>query len=366
MKVADLAQGKDNNFNLIRIIAAYAVLVQHAFPLALGPKTAVPLEVSLGVPIGVIAVDVFFMTSGFLVTASLLARKSTVEFVWARVLRIFPALFVMLMLTVFGLGLFFTTLSPSSYLLNYWTRNYFINGLTLLFGVSYELPGVFEGNPYAKAVNGSLWTMPYELRMYVTLAVAWAALSLAPRVRSAVFPVLVVVAAFASGVGVVAARFGLLAESHWMGFFFMFFSGAAFYVLRARIPLSSRLFVGCLCVLAAAAAMGHTVFFVVYKLSLAYVLFFVAYVPAGWIRHYNRFGDYSYGVYIYSFPVQQSVAALLPGISVLSMVLLSSAFTFVLAGLSWHLIEKRVMGLKGHCVEGTHRLLPGWLLRTPR
>ncbi len=106
MKVADLAQGKDNNFNLIRIIAAYAVLVQHAFPLALGPKTVVPLEVSLGVTIGMIAVDVFFMTSGFLVTASLLARKSTVEFVWARVLRIFPALFVMLMLTVFGLGLY--------------------------------------------------------------------------------------------------------------------------------------------------------------------------------------------------------------------------------------------------------------------
>jgi len=366
MRVADLAQGKDNNFNLIRIIAAYAVLIQHAFPLALGPKTVVPLEVSLGVTIGMIAVDVFFMTSGFLVTASLLARKSTVEFVWARVLRIFPALFVMLMLTVFGLGLFFTTLSPSSYLLNYWTRTYFINGLTLLFGVSYELPGVFATNPYPNVVNGSLWTMPYELRMYVTLAVAWAVLSLAPRVRSAVFPALVLVAAFASGLAVVAARFGLLAESRWLDFFFMFFSGAAFYVLRTRIPLSSRLFVTCLCVWAAAAAMGHAAFFVVYKLSLAYVLFFVAYVPAGWIRHYNRLGDYSYGVYIYSFPVQQSVAALLPGISVLSMVLLSSAFTFVLAGLSWHLIEKHVMGLKGHCVEGTHRLLPGWLLRTPR
>ena len=58
--------------------------------------------------------------------------------------------------------------------------------------------------------------------MYVTLAVAWAVLSLVPRVRSAVFPVLVVVAAFASGVGVVAARFGLFAESHWMGFFWFF------------------------------------------------------------------------------------------------------------------------------------------------
>ncbi|HOB46686.1 MAG TPA: acyltransferase family protein, partial [Zoogloea sp.] len=107
MKVADLAQGKDNNFNLIRILAAYAVLIHHAFPLALGPKVVVPLEGSVGISAGAVAVDVFFITSGFLVTASLLARQSTVEFVWARVLRVFPALFVMLVLTVFGLGLFF-------------------------------------------------------------------------------------------------------------------------------------------------------------------------------------------------------------------------------------------------------------------
>ena len=104
--------------------------------------------------------------------------------------------------------------------------------------------------------------------------------------------------------------------------------------------------------------------FVVYKLTLAYVLFFIAYVPAGWIRHYNRPGDYSYGVYIYAFPVQQSVVALLPGVSVLSMVLLSSVLTFVLACLSWHLLEKRMMGMKGHCVDDTHRVLPGWLVRT--
>ena len=260
MKVADFTQGRDNNFNLLRILAAYAVLVGHGFPLTIGKTALEPLGASLGMSIGMIAVDVFFMTSGFLVTASLLARKSTVEFVWARVLRIFPALFVMLVLTVFGLGVFFTTLSPSSYLLDYWTRTYFIRGLTLFFGVSYELPGVFATNPYDHVVNGSLWTMPYELRMYVTLAVAWALLSLVPRARSWVFPVLVVLAAIASGVGVLAARFGLLGESKWLGFFFMFFSGAAFYMLRARIHLSSMLFVACLCAWAIAAVTSHTAF----------------------------------------------------------------------------------------------------------
>jgi len=106
-----------------------------------------------------------------------------------------------------------------------------------------------------------------------------------------------------------------------------------------------------------ASALDRRAFFVVYSLAAPYLLFYFAYVPGGFIRHYNRVGDYSYGVYIYAFPVQQTIAALIPGVSVLSMFLLSASVTLTLAMLSWHLLERYALGLKGYYVGHTRRLL---------
>ena len=134
MTLSHLSQGRDNNFNLIRIVAALVVLVTHSFAL---------VGESIGMTIGLIAVDVFFIVSGFLVTASLLTRQSTIEFLWARALRIFPALLVMLLLTVFVLGPFFTSLPLSSYFSDRTTYDYLLKCSTLFTGVVYKLPGVF-------------------------------------------------------------------------------------------------------------------------------------------------------------------------------------------------------------------------------
>ena len=169
MKLSNFTQGRDNNFNLIRIVAALAVLITHSFALAMGTSDAEPFRQSLGITMGEIAVDIFFIASGFLVTASLLTRQSVIEFVWARVLRIFPALLIMLILTVFGLGVFFTSLSFPSYISDSKTYIYLLKCATLIRGVDFTLPGVFDENPYNNMVNGSLWTMPYEIKMYVIL-----------------------------------------------------------------------------------------------------------------------------------------------------------------------------------------------------
>ena len=158
MKPSHFTEGRDNNFNLIRIIAAFAVLVDHSYALSLGSAEAVPTII--GMSLAVLPVDVFFVTSGFLVTASLLKRQSAIEFVLARVLRIYPALLVMQVLVVFGLGLFFTTAGRASYLVNYHTLLYLIKGSTLVTCVDQTLPGVFQNNPFKNTVNGSLWTMP--------------------------------------------------------------------------------------------------------------------------------------------------------------------------------------------------------------
>ena len=162
MKLSLLSQGRDNNFNLIRAVAALGVLVTHGFALSIGTGDAEPFRESFGITLGTIAVDIFFITSGFLVTSSMLNRKRAMDFIWARVLRIFPALFAMLLITVFVLGPIFTTRSLTSYLMDHSTLTYLTKNSLLFTDIAYTLPGVFESNPYKRAVNGSLWTMPFE------------------------------------------------------------------------------------------------------------------------------------------------------------------------------------------------------------
>lgn len=357
MKLSNFTQGKDNNFNLIRMIAALAVLVTHSFVLAIGTSDAEPFKQSLGMTMGSIAVDIFFVTSGFLVTASLLIRQNTIEFFWARILRIAPALLIMLILTVFGLGAYFTSLPLSSYISDSKTYVYFLKCATLITGVSYQLPGVFDGNPYKSAINGSLWSLPFEVKMYAILAVVWVALRVTQCDRIRTIKVAILAGACIAGSLVIVGHFYPPAKGEFTNLFYLFFSGAAFYVLKQYIVLSRWIFWLFSIALLSSALANTDAFFVVYKLTIAYVLLFIAYIPSGWIRKYNRLGDYSYGVYIYAFPVQQSVAALIPGVSVLSMIMISAATTIFLAVLSWHIIEQRALGLKGLYVSHTRRII---------
>ncbi len=285
------------------------------------------------------------------------AGRLPIEFIWARVLRIFPALLTMLLLTIFVLGILFTSLPLSSYMTDSKTYLYFLKCSTLITGVAYSLPGVFDGNPYKNAVNGSLWTLPYELRMYAILVFVWIVLRITKPNRIRVFELAIVFAASVTGIAVVAIHF--ISTSEWLftKLFFMFFSGASFYVLKERIKLSRSYFWLFVVALFLSAFTNTHIFFVVYTLTLAYVLFYLAYVPSGHIRKYNQLGDYSYGIYIYAFPVQQSVAALIPGVSVFIMAMFSIAVTLIFAVFSWHFLERRALGLKGIYVDHTERIL---------
>ncbi len=363
MKLSDyVAQGRDNNFNLIRLVAALSVLVTHSFAIATGNQLAEPLRDSLGLTMGDIAVDVFFTTSGFLVTASLLVRQSFIEFVWARALRIYPALWVMLLLTVFGLGVFFTTKPLSVYFTTPQTYVYVAKCAVLFFGLAYNLPGVFEANIYPGAVNGSLWSMASEVRLYAILVLGWLALRLVREHRITLFKAMVVGFAGLAGVAVLILHLRQDDAGQFPRLFYMFFAGSAFYVLRHRITVSPWLVLALS--LALIATIGNTFGFVLaYLLSIQYLLFYLAYVPAGFIRHYNKLGDYSYGIYIYAFPVQQSISALMPGISILKMTAIAMPLTILLAVLSWHLLEKHALSYKDHYVGHTKNLRDKLTLR---
>ena len=343
-RLSDYVGSRDNNFNLLRFLAAFLVLVSHAYALSTGDPGTEPLRQALGTTPGGIAVDTFFITSGFLVTASLLARKSVWGFVTARALRIYPGLLVAVLLTTVVAGLFYGSLPMGEFLMSRGTWSYIVHNSTLFLGVKYMLPGVFELTPYAKAVNGSLWTLPFEVRMYAGLALLWVVVGMIGRDQPR---------RFAGAVTVVAVA-ALLLHLSWTGpryhdFGAMltaaFFAGAAAYVRRDRIPMSWGVFGACLAAIGVS-AWHADLFFFVYTLTLPYVVLFFAHVPEGSIRQFNRLGDYSYGLYIYGFPVQQALAASFPGISPLALLAGSAPLTLALAVLSWHLIEKRALAWK--------------------
>ena len=338
------SSGRDNNFNLIRVIAATLVLYSHCFPLALGEGSTDPLGALIGRSLGQIAVDIFFITSGFLVTQSLVHRPSIGSFMWARIIRIFPALIVAMLFCVFVVGLYFTTLPSSEYLAHQEVHTFLKKNLTLIWGDRYALPGVFEQNIYPGAVNGSIWTLPWELKMYILLA-------LVALIFRGYKHWLIIAIALIGTLGYLIdhlALFGGLetnpSKPRFLAFFFV---GSLFYLYRNHIHLSHRLMAAISTVLLFSVILQlNTLFFIAYTLTLAYVVLYLAYIPTGAIRKFNHLGDYSYGIYIYAFPVQQASVALLPGIGIYEMLAIATPLTLLLAIISWHLIEKPALRLK--------------------
>lgn len=334
--------GRDNNLNAIRMIAASMVLVSHAFPIALGPDTLQPLQWTGGT-LGHYSVAVFFGISGLLIARSFDRRRSMPHFLTARVLRLFPALLVVLAVTVIA-GAVFTRLPLGEYLAQPHTWSYVPANLSLAF-LQYPLPGVFETNPYGPPINGSLWTLFYEVACYAGVVMlgllgvlrhrgfALAALGLVTLVHFAVPPLL------ATGLPLPAAITGRIDAFALLTFPFML--GTCAYVWREALPLSG--WIAALLWVPAALLAPGTAMETAITLSLVYTTFWLGFVPKGALLAYNRLGDYSYGVYIYAFPVQQAIAHLVPGVSPLANMALAMPVTLVLAILSWHLVESRAL-----------------------
>ena len=152
------SKARDNNFNLLRFIAATMVLFGHSY------LSNDPLAAYYQVSSHHMAVDIFFAISGFLVTGSLFSRHGLVAFTSARLLRLVPGIFVSCCVTVLTIGLYLTSLPASDYLKDPTTWRYiWIN--SALLETQVNLPGI------DLSMNGSLWTIPFEVRMYMILAV---------------------------------------------------------------------------------------------------------------------------------------------------------------------------------------------------
>ena len=289
-----------------------------------------------GVTLGTVSVMVFFSISGFFITRSFAGRRSLAGFMQARCLRLFPALIVVLAVTVLVLAIWVTTADPGVF----WGEvpAYFLRNITL-FAPSYSLPGVFAANPYGPAINGSLWTLNYEVLCYLGVVVAGLAGLLT---RPWTFGLALPAFAVAYGVNMVNPLHPRVDSLLMLGLPFAI--GMAFWVWRRVIPLSvplAMVLLG-LVFLVKQTAMIEPVL----ALALSYAVFVVGYAQSPILATYNRLGDYSYGTYVYAFPIQQLLAGF--GIvAPLANMALALPATLICAVLSWHLVEAPAMRLKG-------------------
>lgn len=347
--ISDLAHGRDNHFNLIRLLAASAVLVSHSYPLTLGRGAVEPLDAWTGHSLGACAVFIFFGISGFMITASFERRHDLAAFGAARVARIFPGLLVALALTAFVLGPAVSDLSPLAYLTDPATLTYLPRNLSLKF-LQYELPGVFSSNPYGGAVNGSLWTLFWEVSCYVMVVIA----GLAGLLRPSRFG------------GALAAYLAVLAVLIWRGtdssaveLSLPFVIGMALHVYRERIVLGWWSLA--IALLFAALTYPTPLWLMGYATALTFGAIWLGFAKAPLLLPFNRIGDFSYGTYIYAFPVQQAVAWYFPGIDALQMIAVALPVTLGLAALSWWLIEEPALARRERLASVFRRLL----LRNP-
>jgi peptidoglycan/LPS O-acetylase OafA/YrhL len=337
-RLAELAHGRDNNFQLIRLAAAAFVVVFHSFALT-GRWTHEPLwRIAPELNFGALGVKIFFVISGFLVTQSWLARDAAIPFVAARALRIYPALVAATALTILLAGAS-STLAWTDFAIDTQTLDYAWR-VALGFDMVYRLPGAFPTNPFPHDVNGSLWTLPIELRLYAGLLIA-GLVGLLARRSAWLVVIVVLVALFA----VQPDWFPLSPNDPVTRELTLLFGlGSLAWVWRDRVPIS----------LAGAAVAILLVVWNPYGLPrgalfaplLAYVVLVAAYHPRSQWPAFNRAGDYSYGLYVYSFPLQQTLMQRLPGLEPASLFALSLPLALGVAALSWHLLERPALALK--------------------
>jgi len=309
------------------------VIYAHSYPLSGMHKADLFLRAGWGTDGGRLAVDSFFCISGFLVTGSLMRWPNPLAFIKARALRLFPGYAVCLVICAYVLGPIVTTLPLGEYLKESATHGYVSANLGLQH-LQWKLPGVFAND----TVNGSIWTLPAEASMYLWLA----ALGLIGIYRRTWLATCVLLALLPIGKNYWLQLPMLVANPNYLHFAGLFTLGSLAYLQRQFVPVGHIW----MAALAAGAWTSHGNALYPYCLAIAqgYFCFWFAYCLP-W-HGFNRFGDYSYGIYLWGFPCEQLVVLWLSHPRPSQISLLALPMALLLAFASWHLIERPALRLK--------------------
>jgi peptidoglycan/LPS O-acetylase OafA/YrhL len=329
-----------NNFNFLRLLFAVFVLVTHSYKLS-GSLVLDDLHsLSSGqIYFSYIGLYGLFALSGYLIYQSLERSKHLYLFYWKRILRIFPALCIVLVLTIL-LGAIVFEGNAFDYFQSSAMHRYFLNNVFLL-KTEYDIPGIFESNPVPRMINGSLWSIPYEVMMYLSLSVLF---YFSNRLKKVLVTTLFI------GI-VVAQLFWAKTASHYIPFlngaYFLelavyFYAGAMLAAWRIEtIKKMSPIILVCLgltLLTMVSITFYLSKFILLPLLVIAFGLSFWKSVSSRVIK----IGDLSYGVYLYAFPIQQTLMYYF-NLNVYSLMLVSLVLSMLFAYGSWHLIEKKAM-----------------------
>jgi peptidoglycan/LPS O-acetylase OafA/YrhL len=339
-----------NNFDFLRFALASLVIFSHSYPLSSGPDTVDPLmRATRGqMDFGALAVDGFFAISGFLIAMSWLRSGGWGNFLRKRVLRIYPGfvvamLFCAVVVVPLSIGQAGLSLSPRP-LATFFYRTFLLQ--------PYHNTAAFADNPYPGIVNGSAWTILYEFWCYILIGLlATIGLVAKPRRLLAVGIVVLGTYAIVDGfdlqpawqplVGVkVAYHLNRIGGdlSTWPRFLTFFLAGSVYFCYRERIPRSKWLVLICVTLLIAAARIEHAPLFA-FPIAGTYLLFFIAFTPVG-LERFGKYGDFSYGIYLYAYPIQQLLVQKL-GITSPLLLFGYSLVLSILAGMvSWYAVER--------------------------
>lgn len=323
---------RSNNLNLVKFIAALFVIISHAYPLCKGAEyNDILSDLSRNsIAFGSLAVAIFFMSSGFFVTKSLLKSKDSKKYLHNRFIRIFPPLWFTLIVCILVCGLFFSTYNLGKYFLSIDFLKYCLNFILIPI---HNLPGVFMNNIYPGVVNGPLWTLPIEFVCYLVLLLAYK-LNLVNK-KSYKYVALLVIVAFV-GINLIP-----LSIKGYIQPCFLFFWGSFYWIYRDKITMKNTYFLISLVafVLLIVLGYGHVASF----LFVPYLTLYIAFCLPQCNNRLASLGNLSYDIYLCGWPIQQMIISLFGGSMLVGMnILISIPLSILFGYITYSLVEKNM------------------------
>lgn len=333
MILSELLKKDKNNIDIFRVIAACMVIWGHAY--VLSPEDGKTDFISYLIPhdsSGSLAVKIFFFLSGLVVTNSLLINNDPVKFIVARFFRIWPALILTCIVVAVVIGPLLSTLTVSEYFSA--DNNIFLYVINnTLLRTQFNLPGVFTTNPYPISVNGSLWTIPYEVYAYALLLSLYFIGALKHKLFNVVFFVAITIESLSSEKFIFTWAHSN-SEVPVLAVCFAFGSILALY----KNVININVYTPFALLLAYYLLIGNN-----YALYLVYasIFLFILYVSStrAVLKLKPKY-DISYGIYLWGFPVQQVISQFFLAKGILFNQCASLLLSITLGFLSWSLCEK--------------------------
>jgi len=348
--------GMTSGFDYLRIGLAISIVLWHGIWTTRGND----MDIWHGFfrPLPALMLPMFFCLSGFLVSGSLIRTPSIKDFLLLRAIRIVPALMVETFLCAILLGTMLTTLPLNEYFSGKEFYQYFFN---IVGFVHYLLPGLFMDNPVKGVVNINLWTLPAELYCYVGLSLLTIfKIIQKPRLLAWFMPVLIAVGTAYIFRHSDVAQYGRPSAITLLVSFLM---GITFYFLKDSIPYSKAYFWSAVVIAVVILFRAEGQF-----LALPFVAYITVYLglqnPPK--KSYLMRGDYSYGLYLFGFPLQQVYAhfflpqtnGLGPYGNWLGSVVFGLTFGLLYAYFSWNVVEKPILKNKNKIIANINKLIP--------